>query len=52
MIDASEAVHVENLRRSFGAFTAVDGIDLRVSKGEILFKIIEGFYPFMTLIVN
>jgi ABC-2 type transport system ATP-binding protein len=35
MIDASEAVHVENLRRNFGAFTAVDGIDLRVSKGEI-----------------
>jgi ABC-2 type transport system ATP-binding protein len=35
MMDASEAVHVENLRRNFGAFTAVDGIDLRVSKGEI-----------------
>lgn len=35
MIDASEAVHVENLRRSFGTFTAVDGINLRVSKGEI-----------------
>ena len=34
-MDASEAVHVENLRRNFGAFTAVDGIDLRVSKGEI-----------------
>jgi ABC-2 type transport system ATP-binding protein len=35
MMDASEAVHVENLRRNFGTFVAVDGIDLRVSKGEI-----------------
>jgi ABC-2 type transport system ATP-binding protein len=35
MIDASETVHVEKLRRSFGAFTAVDGIDLSVTKGEI-----------------
>ena len=34
-MDASEAVHVENLRRSFGTFAAVDGIDLSVSKGEI-----------------
>jgi ABC-2 type transport system ATP-binding protein len=30
-----EAVHVENLRRTFGAFTAVDGIDLSVPQGEI-----------------
>jgi ABC-2 type transport system ATP-binding protein len=35
MMDASEAVHVENLRRNFGTFAAVDGIDLSVSKGEI-----------------
>src|SRR5512135_2267939 len=35
MMDASEAVHVENLRRSFGTFAAVDGIDLSGSKGEI-----------------
>jgi ABC-2 type transport system ATP-binding protein len=33
--DTPEAVHVENLRRSFGAFKAVDGIDLSVMKGEI-----------------
>jgi ABC-2 type transport system ATP-binding protein len=31
----TETVHVENLRRTFGAFTAVDGIDLSVREGEI-----------------
>jgi ABC-2 type transport system ATP-binding protein len=29
------AVHVENLRRTFGSFVAVDNIDLTVQKGEI-----------------
>jgi ABC-2 type transport system ATP-binding protein len=35
-MDTNEsAVHVENLRRTFGTFVAVDGISLKVNKGEI-----------------
>lgn len=35
MMEESTAVHISNLRRTFGDFTAVDGISLDVRKGEI-----------------